>query len=140
MKRTVSTLLLVLVLAGLMVAVTPPQSYALKTEGDGDTMYVSAIDMWNTVFRNRYVVYAEVAIEDDQGIPVKSARVYVQFKTPNNTPIDRSGVTGKDGTAVVSINARTVGTYSATVMNVTHRQLTYTPDDNVETSETLYVP
>lgn len=141
MKRTASIMVAVLVLAGLMVAVAPSQSYAQRTDGDDDTMHVSAIDMWYTEFRNMYIVYAEVAIADGDGNPVKGARVYVTI-TPQETLVEmyRSGTTGKDGTAIVSIRSRNEDEYVSTVTDVTHRLFTYAPEDDVVDSGSVTIP
>jgi hypothetical protein len=93
-----------------------------------------------TTAGKNYFVSTAVAIVDVNDTPVPDAAVYVVTTLPGGGTADSSGITGTDGTAILTLKFRQAGTYVAEVTNVTHASHTYVPDDNVETSESLQVP
>jgi PKD repeat protein len=116
------------------------QDVTVSEGGGGGTMHVSAIDMWYSTAGPNYFVYTQVTIVDDTGSVVSDATVDVTTTLPDGSPVSDSGVTGSDGTATLKAKYRQTGTYTSEVTNVTHGSLTYDPNANVETSETLTVP
>lgn len=107
---------------------------------DAGTMHVQAIDMRYKRAGRSYFVYAEVTIVDELGSPVSSATVDVAFEFPTGTGTLKSATTGVDGKATVWVRAKNTGIYVSIVTNVAHGVLTYAPEDNVETSESLVIP
>ncbi len=115
------------------------QSVSVTSGGGGETMHVSAIDMWYDPFnRNKGDIVTQVTIEDGAGNPVPDAMVYLQMTLPGGGTATGSGETVADGTVTftLSIKASATGDYTSTVTGVTHATYTYDPDANVETSET----
>ena len=104
------------------------------------TMHVHYVDMEYTTAGKNYFVSTAVAIVDANDTPVPDATVHVVMTLPGGGTADSSGVTGADGTAILTLKSRQAGTYVAKVTNVTHASLTYVPGDNVETSESLPIP
>jgi thermitase len=104
------------------------------------TMHVLAVEMVYTTAGKNYFVSTTVAIEDANNTPVPDATVYLVTTLPDGGTADSSGVTGADGTTILTIKSKQAGTYASEVTNVTHASLTYVPGDNVETGESLAVP
>jgi hypothetical protein len=104
------------------------------------TMHVLAVDMEYTTAGRNYFVSTTVAIGDANDAPVPDATVYVVTTLPGGGTADSSGVTGADGTVILTLKSRLPGTYVAEVTNATHDFLGYIPGDNVETSQSLPVP
>jgi thermitase len=104
------------------------------------TMHVLAVEMEYKTSGRNYLVSTTVAMVDANNAPVGDATVDVVTTLPDGGTADSSGVTGADGTAILTLKSRQAGTYVAKVTNVTHASFTYVPGDNVETSESLPVP
>ncbi len=106
------------------------------------TMYVSDISMRYRRAGKNYFVYTEVTVLDDLGAAVPDATVAVETTLPpvGNTSLIQSGVTGPDGTVVLSLKWQETGTYTSAVTDVLHESLAYEPSRNVETTYSYDVP
>jgi len=110
-----------------------------ETNASG-SMHVSAIDMSFDKKARNYFVYAQVAIQDAGGDAVQGADVSVEIAQPDGTTVSISDSTGIDGTVTFKIRSDQIGTYEATVTDVSKDGWSYDDAANTETSESLTIP
>jgi hypothetical protein len=106
-----------------------------------NVMHVYSIDMWYESVKKKYNIFTKVKIVDVSDNPVEGATVYLETTLPNGDTISADDVT--DSTGFVTFHYGPTpkkGTYISTVTNVAKDGWTYSPDDNVETTEILVVP
>ncbi len=61
-------------------------------------------------------------------------------KGPNDdSTVSDSGFAGSDGSVTFKTKSRQTGTYTSEVTDVTHASLTYDPDGEIETSDSITV-
>ncbi len=110
--------------------------------GGGNTMYVFAIDMWYEKFRFWfwvwYDVYMKITVYDGNGNALAGVTVSVSLDTPEGTATGAAD-TGADGTVTLFYDNGPGGWYTCTVTDLTKTGYTYTPSNNVETSDSIYV-
>jgi len=99
-----------------------------------NSMHVQSIDMWFHQQGKRYKVYAKVRIVDENDNPVENAMVYVTLRRS-----DYNDPTNSTGFVTFLQITKIKGEYVTTVTNVTKEGWTYHPEDNVETSDSIYV-
>ena len=120
---------------------TDQQDVTLSSGGGGDTMYVSAIDMWYNQTGRNYTIYATVTIYDTAGNPVEGATVEGAWSGAYSGSV--SGATGANGTTVSFSTPKlkvSDVTFIFTVNDVIKGGYEYDPSFNVENIETLDVP
>ncbi|MCW3977902.1 MAG: ABC transporter substrate-binding protein [Candidatus Bathyarchaeota archaeon] len=76
-----------------------------------------------------------VTIHDDARNPVVGATVYMDLTYPDGTVITVSADTNDEGIATYQISRPEKGTYTVTIVVVSHGKLSYNPNDNVETTD-----
>ena len=108
------------------------------SNGGGDEMHVTAIDLASRSWGNGHLIRGNVYIEVD-GQPVVGATVEATFTGPNGLSQTRTGRTNSSGYAVLWIIATPSGTYTQTVDDVIKDGETYNPAQNVVTSASLNV-
>ena len=115
-------------------------SFTTDSEPSVDEMHVYSIDMWYEKVRNKFYIYTEIMIVDVYDHAVAGANVDIDLTLPNAVVESMSDMTDSNG-KVKFIYGPTPkkGTFISTVTNVIKDGWTYNPNDNVETSETLYV-
>ncbi len=117
-----------------------PTPEPTSTPEPGDTIHVSAIDMWYTTAGRNYVVYTQVAVVDEAGNPIGGATVAIRITLPGGSAATGSAATAADGTVTFSLKSKETGTYISEVTDVSHSSYTYDAGANAETSESLPVP
>lgn len=107
----------------------------------GGAMHVQAIDMTYSQRGKSYAINTAVTIVDAQGHPLPAAEVTLQVtQLPDGAPEVQTALTGTAGLAPFKTKTTTSGLYEAAVLNVTKQDWTYTPAQNVETTQTLTIP
>ena len=114
-----------------------------QSSGNEYTMYVYSIDMWYERFSfwfwRWYDVYIKVTVHDGNGNALAGVTVYLDLELPSGSVASGNADTGTDGTVTFKYDNGPGGTYTATVTNLVKTGYTYTPDNNVETSDSIYV-
>jgi len=100
------------------------------------TIHVETID-----FNQRGLGWLDVMVTicDHVNNPVTGATVYIDVTYPDSSVDSVSTVTADNGVATYKIKGPAKGTYTVTVMNVTHATFTYDPDANKETTDSYTV-
>jgi len=116
------------------------KSVTVDSGGGGGTMHVSGITMSSKMAGRNAFVYTTVTIVDASGNPVSNATVNLTTTLPDGQTDSGAGITAGDGTVTFSLKSGQTGTFTSEVTNVTHASLTYDPDANAATSESIIVP
>ena len=85
-------------------------------------------------------VRATVAVADGAGSSISGAAVTVTISRPGGAPVTQTKPTNSAGIATFSTSARSSGTYTFTVTNVTKAAFTYDSAANAENSDSVNVP
>jgi len=85
-------------------------------------------------------VRGAVAVADSAGASISGAAVTVTISRPGAAPVTQTKPTNSAGIATFSTSARSPGTYTFTVTNVTKAAFTYDPAANAENSDSINVP
>jgi len=112
-----------------------PTPTPTNTPVPGQGMHVSDIAMYMVLGGANHEAHADVTIVDDYGQPVVGATVYGHWDVNN---LNQTVNTNTNGVALFyNYKMKQVLTYTFCVTNVVKAGLTYEPDKNVETCDTI---
>ncbi len=123
-------------------ASTTSSTWSFTTEEETTTgsMHVQDVNLWLDRTRGPWEdIGVEVTIVDSDGNAVSDATVDIELETPEGNFLTDTATTDSSGVAstVFAKASTTSGTYTGTVLDVTHSSYTYDSSANVETSDTL---
>ncbi len=104
------------------------------------TMHAADITMSYTKQGRHYNLYTAVTVADEYGEPAADATVFLTVDTPDGDLVAESGLTDANGEVVFHLRTRQPGRYFAAITDITHAELTYLPEANVETGDSLAIP
>lgn len=106
-----------------------------------NTLHVAGIEIsGQDLGRNRYVIYPEVRIQDQDGDPLEGATVTIGI----TTPLDRYQVltrsTDAQGIVAFKAQSRTGGYWEVCVTDIVRDGFSYVPSQNNETCDSIVFP
>ncbi|MGC9308868.1 MAG: S8 family serine peptidase, partial [Thermoplasmatota archaeon] len=123
-------------------ATTTSSTWQFTTEEETTSgeMHVQDVYLWLDKTRGPWEdIGVEVTIVDSNGNAVSDATVDIELETPEGKFLTATATTDSSGVAsnVFAKASRTSGTYTGTVLDVTHSSYSYDSSANNETSDTL---
>ncbi len=113
------------------------------TATPSNAMHVQSIDMWYYQQGKKFKLYTTVLIVDENDNSVENAMVYLSINSSigswTRLVYSSNDLTNSSGYVTFFYETKIKSLYIATVNDVVKEGWTYHPEDNVETSESIYV-
>jgi hypothetical protein len=106
----------------------------------GGSVYVSKINTWYEAKGVNISLFTQVTILNEAGLPVTQARVTLRLALQGGGAVIQSQTTDATGIAPFLLKTKTLGTYRASVIEVSLEGYTYSPTDDVINNASLTIP